>query len=424
MTRSIGTAPASAPTSRPTWTCRPRGRRHCTDARQVAALPRASIETCAPPPVTLRTTALGSPARASTTDSAPSRRASSSAAADTSTATTRAPRAAAIIVAASPTPPHPKIATHSPGATRPCAVTARYAVANRQPRPAAVTKSSASGSGTTLKSARGTATNSANEPQPVKPGWYWSSHPWGAPARQVAHRPHAQTNGTVTRSPTVTRRTDAPTSATTPANSCPGTCGSAIVGSWPTQPCQSLRQRPVARTATTTPSLGHDGAGTSSTAGAAPKDETTSARTSARQSGHDLGAGQLGERGRRQRDLRAAQAAADHDVVARQDGGIDQDRPRARQADRRDAAEFHAGEDHCVLHRREGRLPRVQPAPHQTVHVGAGRREHHARRIPGRVAAAAGDDDTVGRVGHLHPVLLAEGGGVGEIGVDRRGAHI
>src|SRR3954454_1255565 len=379
MTRSIGTAPASAPRSRPTWTCRPRGRRHCTDARQVAALPRASIETCAPPPVTSRTAALGSPVRASTTDSAPSRRASSSAAADTSTATTRAPRAAAIIVAASPTPPQPKIATHSPAATRPCAVTARYAVAKRQPRPAAVTKSSASGNGTTLPSARGTATNSANEPQPVNPGWYCSSHTCGAPARQVGHRPQAQTNGTVTRSPTATEVTGRPTEATTPANSCPGTCGNAIEGSCPTQPCQSLRHRPVARTATTTPSGGQDGTGTSRIAGAAPNADTTSARTSARQPVHDLGVRQLDQRGRRQRDLRPPQPAADDHDVPLQHRRVDEDGPGRRQPDRRDAAVLHAGERHGVGHRGERRLAGLQPPAHDPVDVGPRGRQHHAR---------------------------------------------
>ena len=64
-----------------------------------------------------------------------------------STAITRAPEAAAIITAESPTPPQPWTATHSPGATRPCATTARNAVAKRQPSEAAVPYDSSSGSG-------------------------------------------------------------------------------------------------------------------------------------------------------------------------------------------------------------------------------------------------------------------------------------
>ena len=56
----------------------------------------------------------------------------------TSTATTRAPAATATITADSPTPPQPCTATQSPGRTRPCWTTARYAVANRQPSAAAV----------------------------------------------------------------------------------------------------------------------------------------------------------------------------------------------------------------------------------------------------------------------------------------------
>ena len=55
-------------------------------------------------------------------------------------------------------------------------MTARYAVANRQPSEAAVTKSTDSGSRTRLVSAAWIATFSANDPGPVKPGWVWSGH--------------------------------------------------------------------------------------------------------------------------------------------------------------------------------------------------------------------------------------------------------
>ena len=85
-------------------------------------------------------------------------------------------------------------------------------------------------------------------------------------ARQCSHAPQPSTKGTVTRSPTDHRRTCSPTAATTPANSCPGMCGSATA-SWPRQACQSERHTPVARTSTTTPSAGHRGGGTSTTSG-------------------------------------------------------------------------------------------------------------------------------------------------------------
>ena len=55
-------------------------------------------------------------------------------------------------------------------------MTARNAVANRQPRQAAVTKSRSAGSATKLASAGWTATSSANEPGPVNPGWVCRGH--------------------------------------------------------------------------------------------------------------------------------------------------------------------------------------------------------------------------------------------------------
>ena len=107
---------------------------------------------------------------------APKRRADSSAASATSSATTRAPQAAPIITADSPTPPQPCTASHSPAATRPCATTARNAVAKRQPSAAAPGYPNASGNRTRFTSAWRTATYRANEPQWVNPGWVCRSH--------------------------------------------------------------------------------------------------------------------------------------------------------------------------------------------------------------------------------------------------------
>ena len=88
----------------------------------------------------------------------------------------------------------------------------------------------------------------------MNPGWVWRSQIWWSPARHCAQLPHAHTNGTVTRSPGRQSATPAPTASTTPASSCPGTCGNArMSGSWPIQPCQSLRQSPLASTRTTAP---------------------------------------------------------------------------------------------------------------------------------------------------------------------------
>nr|BFE69111.1 hypothetical protein GCM10020092_024120 [Actinoplanes digitatis] len=189
---------------------------------------------------------------------------------DTSTAITRAPAAAAIITADRPTPPQPCTTNHSPARTRPWCATARNEVANRQPRTAAAAKSTRSGRRTRLVMACGTTTRSANEPQSVKPGCRCRWHTCWSPARQAGQVPQAQMNGAVTRSPGRQPSTPGPTAAITPANSWPGTCGRRMSGSWPRQPCQSLRHNPVARTATTTPPSGGSGSGTSRTQGSSP----------------------------------------------------------------------------------------------------------------------------------------------------------
>ncbi len=214
-------------------------------------------------------TTAGSATPAFTLAEAPSSRARSSASADTSTATTRAPSAAPIITADSPTPPQPCTASQSPAATRPCAVSARNAVANRQPRQAAATASTASGTATRFTSAAWTATSSANDPGPVNPGWVCRGHTWALPDRQYSQCPQPHTKGTVTRSPVRQRVTCGPVCATTPANSCPPMCGS-TTGSCPRQACQSDRHTPLAPTAMITPSAGQAGSATCVTSGLIP----------------------------------------------------------------------------------------------------------------------------------------------------------
>jgi hypothetical protein len=231
--------------------------------------PKASTDTCAPPSVSSATTTAGSAKPASTVNEALSSRARLSAEEDTSIATTRAPRAAPIITADSPTPPQPCTASQSPARIRPCAVTARKAVANRQPRHAAATKSTASGTATRFMSAACTATRSANDPGPVNPGWVCRGHTWASPARQYSHRPQPHTNGTVTRSPARQPVTSGPVCAITPASSWPPMCGRST-GSCPFQACQSDRHTPLAPTAMTTPSGGQAGSATCASSGITP----------------------------------------------------------------------------------------------------------------------------------------------------------
>ena len=142
-------------------------------------------------------------------------------------------------------------------------------MANRQPRPAAATKSTASGTGTRFASAAWIATSSAKDPGPVKPGWVCRGQIWASPATQYSHRPQPHTKGTVTRSPTRHRVTSGPVCATVPASSWPPMCGSAT-GSCPFQACQSDRHTPLAPTAITTPSGGQLGSATCVSSGMTP----------------------------------------------------------------------------------------------------------------------------------------------------------
>src|SRR5215469_8175333 len=238
----------------------------------VPALPRASTATSTPWGTAARIISTASPVPASKVISAPACEARASAWPLTSIPMTRAPRERAIITAARPTPPQPKTATDSPALTPATSTMPRYDVANRQPRLAAASNGRLPGSATRLKSAQGTAANSAYDPGPWKPGCHWFGQTCALPDTHHMHSPHPHTNGTTTRSPTRTRLTPSPTACTTPANSCPGMCGRDWISrSWPCQPCQSDRHNPAAPTRITAPPAAAAGTGTSATYGISPK---------------------------------------------------------------------------------------------------------------------------------------------------------
>ena len=78
--------------------------------------------------------------------------------------------------------------------------------------------------------------------------------------------PSPPLNGTMTRMPGLRWRTSGPTSSITPHISWPSTWGRAKnLGQSPAQPCQSLRQMPLAATRTTAPSRAGLWSGTSRT---------------------------------------------------------------------------------------------------------------------------------------------------------------
>ena len=196
-----------------------------------------------------------------------------------STATTRAPAATAIITAARPTPPQPCTATHSPACTarvdvqrgprrhEAAAQRRRLDVAQRighrdevqvRPRQRDVLRERTPGREAGLEVAVADL-GLAQAARFADAAAAAEGH-----GHAVAERDHPRTAG--------------PTSATTPHSSWPGTWGSTIDGSWPIQPCQSLRQTPVARTATTTPSSAQTGSATVSIVSGSAKERIMAAR--------------------------------------------------------------------------------------------------------------------------------------------------
>ena len=241
----------------------------------MAALPSASSETWAPPPVSSITASAASPDRASTVCAAPSERASSSVSGSTSIATTAAPSARAIITADRPRPPQPWTATQSPART---SLSAAKAVMNRHPSDRGLDEA-----------------ERVRQPDEVEVGarerdQLGERAPGGEAGLEVGVadlRPAVAARLAAARSRSRTapsrgrrRRSRAPRGPPRPPRRPargPARAGSEIAGSWPIQPCQSLRQTPVARTATTTPSAGGEASGTVSTAGGSPNARITAA---------------------------------------------------------------------------------------------------------------------------------------------------
>ena len=142
-----------------------------------------------------------------------------------------------------------------PRAPAPCTCSAAQAVMNRQPSDAASTSPSSSGTATRFRSARGSATYSANEPQAVKPGWKSRSQICVSPSRhgsQIAAAAAERDRHALADLPAAHRGPDLGHHAAELVAAARAAARS--TGSWPIQPCQSLRQTPVARTSTTTPS--------------------------------------------------------------------------------------------------------------------------------------------------------------------------
>ena len=159
-------------------------------------------------------------------------------------ATTTQPNALAICTAARPTPPAaPRMSTVEPFVTRAYRVRAKCAVPNATGKAAACARVTPSGTGKT-EAALATVSSAMAPPPMVTPA---------------------------TRSPILIPRTFAPHSVTTPANSPPGMNGSRGF-SWysPLTINPSAKLRAAASTLTLTPSRGHRGDGTFSTASAPP----------------------------------------------------------------------------------------------------------------------------------------------------------
>ena len=255
-TRSIGIGGVAASASiRPTWTWRPRLRRLPIDARHVATLPRASIERCAPPPVAaddrvchaalpgvderLRAESGGSFERRRRDVDRHDPRAGCDRDLDR-----REPHAAAAV-------------DRDPIARTYAALGHHGAIGRRE---------------AAAEARRGHEVHRIGQPDHVQVGAADCDELGerapaaearlelvvadlviaGQAARALAAGAHERDRDAVTRPPLASRARRPPRSI--PANSWPGTCGSEMSVSCPTQPCQSDRHSPVASTRMTAPS--------------------------------------------------------------------------------------------------------------------------------------------------------------------------
>src|SRR5918995_338176 len=162
----------------------------------------------------------------------------------------------------------------------------------------------------------------------------------------------------------------------------------------------------------------------SPSAQAAQKRRTTStgasgasmARTLGRRGGQaldDLDARQGEQERRRRQELAGPAAAAEHDPLPTEHGGVHPERHVLGQADRGHAAEGHAGEREGGVGAGERGLAGAEQPPHGPVDVEPGGGQQDAGRVARRVGLAH-HHDGVGRVLHGVAVGLAEGRGVGQ----------
>src|SRR3954447_10782416 len=129
--------------------------------------------------------------------------------------------------------PPPRTSTDPPGRLLSGGTTLRHASAMLSPAAATRREGMPDGTVTSMWSAYGTRTSSAiipphgplAEPNPNAATGLLElvvvAHFDVSPARQGGHVPHETAHGTITRSPTVTRRTPGPTATTSATHSCP-----------------------------------------------------------------------------------------------------------------------------------------------------------------------------------------------------------
>src|ERR1035441_6889103 len=140
--------------------------------------------------------------------------------------------------------------------------------------------------------------------------------------------------------------------------------------------------------------------------------------SSAPESGHYCRAGQLTERVAGQRQLRAADPAADNDPGRGGHGRVHEDRPVRWEADRGNAAILHRGLRNGDVDRSERRLPNIELTAHDAVDVSYRRGEEDARGEPGLAVAPPCDHDAVGRLARGDAVALAECRCIGELRIN------
>jgi len=123
-----------------------------------------------------------------------------------------------------------------------------------------------------------------------------------------------------------------------------------------------------------------------------------------------------GERGWRHQQLAITGTAADNQLVALHDGGVDPEVERLGRAKRRDPTNLHAGQLDGLVSRCEAALAHTELLAYHLVDIETVRGQHEAQSEH-RWVDLASDHDRVRTVLRSEPVCLTKGCGIREVGI-------